>query len=445
MDNNWTPTSWQSKPITQQPNYDDPQELESALAKLSHLPPIVTSWEVENLKSNLAKASRGEAFLLQGGDCSERFDDCDSATIVGKLKVLLQMSLVLVYGSKRQVIRVGRIGGQYAKPRSADLETRDETTLPSYRGDLVNCTPFTEEDRRPNPELLLRGYERAALTVNFIRALSQGGFADLHHPENWDLEFVRRMERPEKYDAMLKSLGEAVRFLEAIVDVSAPELERVTFYTSHEGLHLHYEQAQTRTVPNRDGWYDLTTHMPWIGNRTRSLDSAHVEYFRGIQNPIGVKIDKHVDPDEVRELVAALNPSNEEGRVTIIHRCGADSIASSLPAVIDAVRKAKANVVWSCDPMHGNTFTTDSGWKTRPFDKIFRELSDAFAIHRECGSHLGGVHLELTGDNVTECIGGSGDVTESDLPTAYKSNVDPRLNYEQAMEIAFLIAAEMNK
>jgi 3-deoxy-7-phosphoheptulonate synthase len=445
MDTNWTPTSWQSKPITQQPNYGDADELNRALTKLSRLPPIVTSWEIEKLKGKLAKAGRGEAFLLQGGDCAERFDDCDSATIVGKLKVLMQMSLVLVYGSKRQVIRVGRIGGQYAKPRSADLETKDGLTLPSYRGDLINRSPFTEQDRRPDPERLLRAYERAALTVNFIRALSQGGFADLHHPENWDLEFVRRMARPEKYDSMLKSLGEAVRFLEAIVDVSAPELEQVTFYTSHEGLHLHYEQAQTRSVPNRVGWYNLTTHMPWIGNRTRSLDGAHIEYFRGIQNPVGIKIDQHVDPGEVRELITAINPANEEGRITIIHRCGADNIASCLPAIIDVVRESKAHVVWSCDPMHGNTFTTESGWKTRPFDKIYRELREAFAIHRECGSHLGGVHLELTGDNVTECLGGSGDVTESDLPTAYKSNVDPRLNYEQAMEIAFLISAEMTK
>ncbi len=445
MDTNWTPTSWQSKPITQQPNYGDADELNRALTKLSRLPPIVTSWEIEKLKGKLAKAGRGEAFLLQGGDCAERFDDCDSATIVGKLKVLMQMSLVLVYGSKRQVIRVGRIGGQYAKPRSADLETKDGLTLPSYRGDLINRSPFTEQDRRPDPERLLRAYERAALTVNFIRALSQGGFADLHHPENWDLEFVRRMARPEKYDSMLKSLGEAVRFLEAIVDVSAPELEQVTFYTSHEGLHLHYEQAQTRSVPNRVGWYNLTTHMPWIGNRTRSLDGAHIEYFRGIHNPVGIKIDQHVDPGEVRELITAINPANEEGRITIIHRCGADNIASCLPAIIDVVRESKAHVVWSCDPMHGNTFTTESGWKTRPFDKIYRELREAFAIHRECGSHLGGVHLELTGDNVTECLGGSGDVTESDLPTAYKSNVDPRLNYEQAMEIAFLISAEMTK
>ncbi len=350
MDTNWTPTSWQSKPITQQPNYGDADELNRALTKLSRLPPIVTSWEIEKLKGKLAKAGRGEAFLLQGGDCAERFDDCDSATIVGKLKVLMQMSLVLVYGSKRQVIRVGRIGGQYAKPRSADLETKDGLTLPSYRGDLINRSPFTEQDRRPDPERLLRAYERAALTVNFIRALSQGGFADLHHPENWDLEFVRRMARPEKYDSMLKSLGEAVRFLEAIVDVSAPELEQVTFYTSHEGLHLHYEQAQTRSVPNRVGWYNLTTHMPWIGNRTRSLDGAHIEYFRGIQNPVGIKIDQHVDPGEVRELITAINPANEEGRITIIHRCGADNIASCLPAIIDVVRESKAHVVWSCDP-----------------------------------------------------------------------------------------------
>ncbi|MFP6676641.1 MAG: 3-deoxy-7-phosphoheptulonate synthase class II [Pirellulaceae bacterium] len=445
MENEWGPTSWQTKPVAQQPSYGDAAELDAALKTLSSLPPIVTSWEIERLKEKLSRAGRGEAFILQGGDCCEQFEDCNSETIVRKLKVLLQMSLVLVYGSKREVIRIGRIGGQFAKPRSADMETRDGVSLHSYRGDLINRVPFTPEARRPDPQRLLRGYERAALTVNFIRALSEGGFADLHHPENWDLEFVRRMPRSEKYDELLSSLGEAIRFLEAIVQVSTPTLERVDFYTSHEGLHLHYEQSQTRTVPRRNAWYNLSTHMPWIGNRTRSLEGAHIEYFRGIRNPIGVKVGGDVDVQEIAEMVRVLNPEKEEGRLTLIHRFGADKIGDQLADTIAAVQRTGTPVVWSCDPMHGNTEVTNNGWKTRSFDKILSELRDSFTIHRDCGSRLGGVHLELTGENVTECIGGSGEVTESDLPMAYKSNVDPRLNYEQAMEIAFLISTEMTK
>lgn len=443
MDNQWEPESWQSKEAAQQPTYDDPAELEQALSTLSALPPLVTSWEIEKLKTRLARAGRGEAFLLQGGDCSEQFDDCNSERIVRKLKVLLQMSLVLVYRSKREVIRVGRIGGQYAKPRSENFETKDGVKLPSYRGDLINDIPFEPKSRRPDPQRLLRGYERAALTVNLIRALSNGGFADLHHPENWDLEFMRRMPRPERYDQLLTSLGEAVRFLEAIMDVSSPTLETVDFYTSHEGLHLHYEQAQTRAVPRRNGWYNLNTHMPWIGNRTRALDGAHIEYFRGLRNPIGVKIGGEIDHVELAQLVKVLNPDREEGRLTLIHRFGADKIRGELEAVIDTVQKTEIPVVWSCDAMHGNTISTSTGIKTRPVEKIMSELRDAFAIHRKCGSILGGVHLELTGDNVTECIGGAADLTESDLLVAYKSNVDPRLNYEQAMEIAFLLAEEL--
>lgn len=444
MEEQWEPASWQAKPVTQQPTYEDAEELKVALAALAELPPLVTTWEVERLKDKLAKAVRGEAFLLQGGDCSEQFDDCTSPSIVRKLKVLLQMSLVLVYGSKQEVIRVGRMGGQYAKPRSADRETRDGVELPSYRGDLINEIQFTAAARRPDPQRLLRGYERAAMTVNLIRALSAGGFADLHHPENWDLEFVRRMPRPEKYDELLHSLADAMRFLEAI-SVSTHSMETVDFYTSHEGLHLHYEQAQTRQVPRREGWYNLSTHMPWIGNRTRALTGAHIEYFRGIQNPIGVKVSGDIDRDELRELVRVLNPEKEAGRLTLIHRIGADTIGDDLEPMIRAVQSTEIPVLWSCDPMHGNTIATSNGFKTRPFDKILSELRDAFAIHRACDSHLGGVHLELTGENVTECIGGAGELKEADLHVAYKSNVDPRLNYEQAMEIAFLIAAEMNR
>jgi 3-deoxy-7-phosphoheptulonate synthase len=443
MNPNWTCTSWQEKPAAQQPRYNDPAELNEVVARLSRLPPLVTTWEVESLKWQLGQAAQGQAFLLQGGDCSENFDDCEPEMIVGKLKVLLQMSLVLVHGSKQRVIRVGRIAGQYAKPRSADTETRNGVTLPTYRGDLVNGSEFTAAARRPDPQRLLRAYKRAALTINFIRALSAGGFADLHHPENWDLDFVRQSPKSQEYRRLLDALGQSLRFLEAIVGVRTAELERVDFYTSHEGLHLLYEQSQTRTVPRREGWYDLTTHMPWIGDRTRALDGAHVEFFRGIRNPIGVKIGPAADPEEVVQLAAVLNPDNEPGRLTVIHRFGQAKIGQCLPPILQAVRRAGSSVLWSCDPMHGNTMTTADGIKTRRFDQILSELQQAFALHRDAGSHLGGVHLELTGENVTECLGGVGELMESDLPRAYRSSVDPRLNYEQAMEIAFLIAAEM--
>ncbi|MCO6458320.1 MAG: 3-deoxy-7-phosphoheptulonate synthase class II [Pirellulaceae bacterium] len=439
----WTPTSWQSRPAAQQPQYDDPGQLDQVVASLSRLPPLVTSWEIEALKQKLAQAAAGDAFLLQGGDCSESFEDCNPETIVGKLKVLLQISLVLVHGSKRPIIRLGRIAGQYAKPRSAATETRGGVTLPCYRGDLVNGSEFTAAGRRPDPQRLLAAYQRSALTLNFIRALSAGGFADLHHPEAWDLRFVGQSSRAQQYHRLLEALGDSIRFLEAITGVKISELERIDFFTSHEGLHLLYEQSQTRTVPHRDGWYNLTAHLPWIGDRTRSLDGAHVEFFRGIRNPIAVKLGPSAQPDEVLELAAVLNPHGEPGRLTLIHRFGQDQIQRCLPPILAAARRADLNVLWSCDPMHGNTLTTADGWKTRRFDHILSELHQAFAIHRDAGTHLGGVHLELTGENVTECTGGAGELAESDLPRAYKSSVDPRLNYEQAMEIAFLIAAEM--
>ncbi len=436
----WHPASWQSLSAAQQPSYPDKAALERAVAELSRLPPIVTSWEIDELRTQIAKAQRGEAFVLQGGDCAETFDECTSENIVDKLKILLQMSLVMLYGLKKPVIRVGRMAGQYAKPRSADTETREDQTLPSFRGDLVNRNPFTADDRIPNPQLILRGYERAALTLNFVRSLIDGGFADLHHPEFWDLDWVGHSEMADEYHNIVDSISNSLDFLESISGRALHQTQRADIYAAHEGLHLSYEQSQTRFLKHRERWYNLTTHFPWIGMRTASIDGAHVEYFRGIANPIGIKVGTSMDAEWLQGLIGVLNPNNEPGRITLIHRFGAKSIEDCLPDLIRAVRETGSPVLWVCDPMHGNTESTADGTKTRRFDNIVAELEAAFRVHSELGSYLGGVHLELTGENVTECTGGARGLTDADLARAYKSTVDPRLNYEQAMEVAMRIA-----
>lgn len=437
---NWHPASWHSKQAQQQPTYRDAAAIGAAVAELSQLPPIVVSWEIEALKEQIASAQRGERFVLQGGDCAEVFSECNSDLIAKKLKILLQMSLVLVHGLKKPVVRIGRMAGQYAKPRSADTETKDGMTLPSYRGDIVNRPGFTAAEREPDPQLLLRGYERAALTLNFVRALIDGGFADLHHPEYWDLDFVRHSPLRERYEHIVTSISDALDFFESMRGQTVEESDRVDFYASHEGLHLLYEQAQTRYIARQKRWYNLSTHLPWIGMRTAALDGAHVEYFRGIANPMAVKVGPAMDAEWVQGLIATLNPNNEPGRLTLIHRMGAKNIDKHLPDLIKAVRATGSPVLWICDPMHGNTETASSGLKTRRFDNIVSELESAFRIHREMGSWLGGVHFELTGDDVTECTGGARGLTDSDLARAYKSQVDPRLNYEQSLELAMRIA-----
>lgn len=436
----WDPSSWKTKPALQQPRYEDPAELDAVLQTLAQRPPLVTSWEVERLKNQLALASQGGAFLLQGGDCNESFNACRADPIEKKLKVLLQMSLVLVYGMHKPVIRVGRIAGQYAKPRSKDTESRDGLTLPSYRGDCVNRSPFTRDDRQSRPELMVGAYERSAQTLNYLRALTEGGFADINHPENWELDFVTQSARSEEYHRMVRGIGDSLRFIDTIGGVTRADLSRVDFYTSHEGLLLPYEQAMTRRAISLEGWYNLGTHYPWIGDRTRDLNGAHVEYFRGIRNPIGIKLGPTATPEELSELLNLLNPERELGRITLICRFGADQIGDSLPPLINAVQASDHPVLWSIDPMHGNTITTDEGIKTRHFDQILDEVRESFAIHANHGTVVGGIHLELTGNNVTECIGGAGGLSSTDLARAYESSVDPRLNYEQAMEIAFLIA-----
>lgn len=440
---NWTPRSWRAKPALQQPTYDHPTDLERVVDEIRLLPPLVTAWEVEQLKSLIAKAARGECFLLQGGDCAETFSECRADVITNKLKVLLQMSLVLVQGAQQPVIRVGRFAGQYAKPRSEDTETREGVTLPSYRGDIVNRPGFTPEDRRPDPELLIRGYERAALTLNLIRALSEGGFADLHHPEYWDLDFVEHSPFADDYRRMVESIAESLRFMENVLGVNPSEIRKVDFYSSHEGLHLHYEEAQTRLEPRTGRWYNLSTHLPWIGLRTSDPGGAHVEYFRGIANPVAAKVGPGTAGDRIERLLEVLDPDREPGRLTLIHRMGASKIEEHLARVIDVVSRSGHKVLWVCDPMHGNTMVTADGLKTRPFTDILSELERAFDLHAACGSRLGGVHIELTGENVTECIGGARGLTEGDLRKRYRTEVDPRLNGEQALEMAMLMARKM--
>ena len=439
----WSPTSWQARPAAQQVGYADAGALERVLGEMSRLPPLVTSWEVEHLREQIASAARGDAFVLQGGDCAESFDECRSDPIAAKLKILLQMSLVLVHGTKKRVVRIGRIAGQYAKPRSADTETRNGVTLPAYRGDIINRDGFTAADREPDPVLMLRAYERAALTLNFIRALLEGGFADLHHPEYWDVSFAASSPHAAQYQRIVDGIRESLDFVSAITGVDAEVLRRVDLYTSHEALALHYEQAQTRRVPRRTGWYNLSTHLPWIGMRTAQLDGAHVEFHRGIRNPMGIKIGPAMTTDWLIGLLDVLDPQREPGRITLIHRMGADKVREKLPGLVEAVKRAGRTVLWVCDPMHGNTETLPQGIKTRRFDKILDELEQSFTLHTELGSHLGGVHVELTGEDVTECIGGARGLSEADLERAYKSRVDPRLNYEQALEISMRIARHL--
>ena len=443
MDKAWSPHSWREKTVIQMPDYPDSEALREVVGQLGRLPPLVTSWEVERLKDYAAQASRGQAFVLQGGDCAENFDECESNNIANKLKILLQMSLVLLFGGKKKVIRVGRFAGQYAKPRSSDLETRGDETLPSYRGDMVNNLNFTEGDRIPDPQRLLRAYERSAMTMNFIRSLAAGGFADLNHPEYWRLDFVRDESLLKEYQGMVNALRDSIGFVESIMGSGDSEISRVDFYCSHEGLHLEYEAAQTRQVPRRDGWYNLATHMPWIGERTRILDGAHVEYFRGIVNPIGVKISQAIEPGELVALVRILNPDNEPGRLSLIHRMGNSSISDGLPGLVEAVKESGVEVMWICDPMHGNTTTTETGLKTRDYDCILAELEAAFEIHAADGGQLAGVHFELTGEDVTECTGGPQELSEADLSRSYETYCDPRLNYAQSLELALRIAQRL--
>ena len=447
-DRAWSPQGWRAFPCPQQPVYPDRAALERVLAEVGALPPLVTSYEIESLKAQLAEAARGERFILWGGDCAESFADCSSSAIAAKLKILLQMSLVLVHGMRKRVTRIGRFAGQYAKPRSAATETIDGVELPTYRGDNINHPEPTAAARTPDPTLLLRGYERSALTLNFVRSLVDGGFADLHHPENWDLEFVRHSPLAAEYQRMVDSIGESLRFMETLAGGTIAAMQQVDFYTSHELLVLDYESALTRQVPRRDGWFNLSTHLPWIGVRTGAPDGAHLEFCRGIRNHVGVKVGPDTTPEALLSTIRTLSPDDEPGRVVLVTRFGAHRIGRIFPPLLRAVREAGLAVVWVCDPMHGNTETVvpaAGAWagksvKTRKFAHVLAEAQQSIEIHRAEGVPLAGVHVELTGENVTECTGGARGLTDDDLSRAYRSQVDPRLNYEQALELAMLIA-----
>ncbi len=436
----WTPQTWRSREATQQPEYADHQTFDDVLEVLRSYPPLVFSGEVEKLKQHIAAAGEGDGFILQGGNCAERFLDCNAKTITNQLKILLQMSIILTHGVRKPVIRIGRIAGQYAKPRSKPTEVIGKKTLPSYRGDAVNSFEPIAEARAPDPERLLLAYHYAAMALNYIRAMIDGGFADLHYPYNWNLYSIEQTPEWPEYKEIVDQILSAIRFMESFGGVRAETLGRIEFYTSHEGLLLGYEEALTHKDPESGRFYNLGAHMLWIGNRTRGLESAHVEYFRGVANPIGVKIDHKCNPEEVVRLVELLNPENEAGRITLITRLGRKHVETVLPGIIKAVRAARTKVTWSCDPMHGNTRITEGNHKTRDFSDILDELKHTFRIHQSLGACLAGVHFELTGDDVTECVGGAVDVKDEDLAGNYETYCDPRLNYAQSLEVAFLIA-----
>ena len=439
------PLSWNSKPIKQLPPYPNTDELQNAYNTLQDLPPLITSWEIDALKQKLANVADGKSFLLQGGDCAETFEGCRAPKIVNLLKVMLQTSFILVHEMGTPVVRIGRIAGQFAKPRSKDFEVINGEKMLNYRGDLINSYEPNVEARKPDPQRMLQAYNKSGLTLNFLRALSDEGFADLQHPEQWELDFMQNNEYYKDYESMVNSINKAIHFMETITPNAFNTLHKIDLYTSHEALNLYYDSAQTRKVPRKTGWFNLSGHMVWLGNRTKQIDGAHVEYSKGIQNPIGIKVGPPFDQDETLKLIETLNPNHEAGKIVLISRMGVDEVEEIMPDFIRAVKKEGHPVVWSCDPMHGNTFSTNNGVKTRSFDDILQEIKATFAVHRAEGSYLGGVHLEMTGDNVTECVGGANGLNEDGLDTNYETYCDPRLNYEQSLEMAFLVAREWNE
>ena len=438
----WTPDSWRRRPAAQLPDYDDAPALAAVEERLAASLPLVFAGEVRALRQQLAEVAAGRAFLLQGGDCAESFADFNERAITDTFRVLLQMAVILTFAAACPVVKVGRMAGQFAKPRSAPTETRAGVTLSSYRGDIVNDLDFTPDARRPDPRRQLRAYAQSAATLNLLRALAQGGFADLHRVQQWNLDFLRASPQGERYRDLANRISETLAFMRACgLDAATdPQIRQVRFYTSHEALLLGYEQALTRREPQTGDWYDGSAHFLWIGERTRQLNGAHVEFARGIANPIGLKLGPTMDSDTLLRLLDVLNPDDQPGRLTLISRMGADRIETVLPPLIRAVRREGRQVVWSCDPMHGNTFEASTGYKTRPFARILDEVRGFFAIHRAEGSIPGGMHFELTGQDVTECLGGAQAITEQGLADRYHTQCDPRLNASQSLELAFLIA-----
>ena len=444
---NWTPDSWRSKPALQMPTYVDQARLNSAEARLAKLPPLVFAGEARRLKKKLAKVAAGEAFLFQGGDCAESFAEFSANNIRDTFRMILQMAVVLTFGGGIPVVKVGRMAGQFAKPRSDDFETRKDVKLPSYRGDIVNGIEFTAEARQPDPERMIQVYNQSASTLNLLRAFAQGGYADLHQVHRWNLDFVGRSLQGARYSELSEQISRTLRFMEAcnINSETTPQIRETDFFTSHEALLLPYEQALTRVDSTTGDWYDVSAHMLWIGERTRQPDGAHVEFLRGVKNPIGLKCGPSMKTDDLLRLIDILNPQNEPGRLTLIARMGSEKLAAGLPPLLRAVKAAGRSVVWCSDPMHGNTHMSTTGYKTRSFDRIMKEVSDFFAVCKAEGTHPGGIHLEMTGAEVTECTGGMADVTDSDLGDRYETHCDPRLNATQALELAFLMADNFKK
>ena len=443
---NWAPDSWTRAEARQQPDYPDAAALDAATTTLGTFPPLVFAGEARNLTDALADVSRGEAFLLQGGDCAESFAEFHPNNIRDTFRVILQMAVVLTYASKLPVVKLGRMAGQFAKPRSAGTETIDGVELPSYRGDNINDIAFTPEARHPDPQRMIRGYNQSAATLNLLRAFSQGGYANLHQVHRWTHDFMGRSPWSKKYAETADRIGEALEFMAAcgIDPETVPQLAQTQFYTSHEALLLPFEQAMTRQDSLTGDWYDTSAHMLWIGDRTRFEGSAHVEFLRGIGNPIGVKCGPSLEPDALLAMLDTLNPGRVPGRMTLITRYGHDKIEAHLPRLVRAVTREGHPVVWSCDPMHGNVVKAANGYKTRPFDRILAEVRGFFAVHRAEGTHAGGIHAEMTGQNVTECTGGAVDVTEQSLADRYHTHCDPRLNASQSLELAFLLAEMLN-
>jgi 3-deoxy-7-phosphoheptulonate synthase len=444
MSQEWTPQSWQQMPAIQMPEYGDQAILADVTGKLSTFPPLVFAGEVNEMRRKLALVAEGKAFLLQGGDCAESFAEFHPNNIRDTFRVLLQMAVVLTYGGSVPVLKVGRMAGQFAKPRSNPTEVVDGVELPIYRGDIINGIEADPASREPDPNRMLTAYSQAAATLNLLRAFAQGGFADLHKVHGWNLSFLEGTEQAERFHDIADRITEALAFMEAcgVTSESVQELQHTDFYTSHEALLLPYEQSLTRrdTITRSGGWYDTSAHMVWIGDRTRQLDGAHVEFCRGIQNPIGCKAGPSLAPDDLLRLVDALNPKNEPGRLTVICRMGAEQVAEKLPPLVRAVEREGRKVVWSCDPMHGNTIKSSTGYKTRPFDRVLAEVRGFFAVHQAEGSYPGGIHVEMTGQDVTECLGGAQLIGEDQLGSRYHTHCDPRLNASQSLELAFLIA-----
>jgi len=443
----WNPSSWREKPILQQPTYPDKTKLESVLSELQNYPPLVFAGEARSLKEQLANVAQGKAFLLQGGDCAESFSEFHADNIRDTFKALMQMAVVMTYAGGLPVVKVGRLGGQFAKPRSSDSETQGDITLDSYRGDIINGIDFSEKARVPDPERMIKAYNQATATQNLLRAFASGGLADLHQVSKWNLDFAHKSEVGEKYEALAEDIEKSLQFMEAcgVTSKTYRTLRETDFFTSHEALLLPYEEAFTRKDSITGEWYNVAAHMVWIGDRTRQLDGAHVEYMRGIKNPIGIKAGPSMDPDDLVRLAQAVNPDNEAGRLNIIVRMGANKVGDHMPQLIRAVEREGLNVVWSCDPMHGNTIKSSNNYKTRPVDDILTEMKQFFQVHKAEGTFGGGVHLEMTGKNVTECIGGSFTVTEEDLSSRYHTHCDPRLNADQSLELAFLIADSLKE